>query len=804
MGLLSFYSTSVLGWLFDSTIYISILICLILGIKAVARGKLPAWWSYGLWLLLVFRMLMPWGIESRASVFNYVPIPPGNESYMPLLMEKELPIPFLSHNPGVTFSTDIGLIDNVSNAGDDNNASQGVNLDLSLDKVLLGIWFVGVMLFAAITLYRNFSFWRKVRREPPVEDKAVIDALERFRSSLAIRKKVIVIATDKVKSPALFGYFKPRLLLPLHFLDTLETDELRYVFLHELSHLKRHDIGVSFLAVILQTIHWFNPLVWYALHQMKVDQEAACDAYVLLKSKQVRPVDYANTIVDLLERLVQNRQLTSMAGIIENKAQIRRRLTMIMNYKRYTLKTTLASFSMFLLVGLILFTSSSSNAVTEKQGITFEDKKIQFAGPVNEVVSGVDKQVSDLNEPVPGRNERRVSPLQAASSEKKLVVAENNTATLKKPRSVKGTETPEPVKKRKKPDVDYVSRGKSYLKNGQIEDAITDFNKAIRLSPENAAAYFARGNAYYVNGQVDQAISDYDKAIELNPRYTNAYFSRGYYYQATGEYDKAISDFSKVIGIHPENALAYNYRGNAYFVQEQHQKAVDDYNMAIGLDSEYADAYINRGSYYQAIGEYDNAVSDYDKVISIRPEDAYAYYCRGAAHFAREQYQKASEDYSKAIALNPGYADAYAGRGFIDHAIGKEYAKAISDYSKAIELRPDNAETYKFRGDAYLSLNRSDDALSDFNKAIALNPGYFDAYISRGNYYQYIKNHYNRAVDDYNEAIKLDPENAVARRLRRDAYVRIQILSMPDDIFSKPMIKVIPTHFEDKQITNAY
>ncbi|MBN2419203.1 MAG: hypothetical protein JXL81_07450, partial [Deltaproteobacteria bacterium] len=60
----SFQALPVLTWLFESTIYISILICLIFIIKAFTKKKLPAWWSYCLWLLLLVRMLIPFGVET--------------------------------------------------------------------------------------------------------------------------------------------------------------------------------------------------------------------------------------------------------------------------------------------------------------------------------------------------------------------------------------------------------------------------------------------------------------------------------------------------------------------------------------------------------------------------------------------------------------------------------------------------------------------------------------------------------------------------------------------------------------------
>ena len=339
MGTLSFDTSAILGWLFESTLYISILVCVILMLKAVIKAKLPAWWSYGLWLLLIFRMLIPWGIESPLSIFNFFPSPPGNDLYIPFLMKQIVALPFLEDTSNI----------------------------MSADKILLFIWFAGVLFFSITTLSRNFKFRAAIRKIAPVNHRAVIDIFEECRVLLSVRRKVKIVETEIIKSPALFGYFKPRLLLPKNFLNSLEKDELRCVFLHELGHLKNHDIGVSWLVTLLQAVHWFNPFVWYGFHLMRIDQEIACDTYVLSRIKQVNPTDYANTIVRLLDRFIQNRQLPSLAGIIENKSQIKRRITHIMNFKKYTYKRTVASVFMFLAVGLIFFTSSNGLSSVDEQ-----------------------------------------------------------------------------------------------------------------------------------------------------------------------------------------------------------------------------------------------------------------------------------------------------------------------------------------------------------------------------------------------------------------------------------------------------
>ena len=74
-----------------------------------------------------------------------------------------------------------------------------------------------------------------------------------------------------------------------------------------------------------------------------------------------------------------------------------------------------------------------------------------------------------------------------------------------------------PLKNHLRVQREYISQGVSSLKQGQVEDAITKFNRAIDLDPGKAVAYAARGSAYFRLEKLDNAISDYNKAIEINP-----------------------------------------------------------------------------------------------------------------------------------------------------------------------------------------------------------------------------------------------------------------------------------------------
>lgn len=132
----------------------------------------------------------------------------------------------------------------------------------------------------------------------------------------------------------------------------------------------------------------------------------------------------------------------------------------------------------------------------------------------------------------------------------------------------------------------YISWGISCFKKGQMEDAVSELNKAINLDPEKDVAYFVRGSAYQRLDQLDNAISDYNKAIELNPSLAVAYQNRGSVYYIQGLFENAIPDYSKAIEINPGLAAAYQDRGNIYQNQGQPDKAISDYNKALELNGD--------------------------------------------------------------------------------------------------------------------------------------------------------------------------------------------------------------------------
>jgi tetratricopeptide (TPR) repeat protein len=165
--------------------------------------------------------------------------------------------------------------------------------------------------------------------------------------------------------------------------------------------------------------------------------------------------------------------------------------------------------------------------------------------------------------------------------------------------------------------------GVGRLAAGEWEGAIRSFTVAMAQTDEPVQAlnrnvvYFYRGSAYLQLADYERAITDYDRAVALNPDDAEVYNNRGTAYAEQGQYERAIADFDQAIALKPNDAEAHNNRGLAYANLGQYQRAIADFDQAIALQPDYALAYYNRGIIYKFSGEKAKAVADFRKVLEL-------------------------------------------------------------------------------------------------------------------------------------------------------------------------------------------
>ncbi|MHC4544621.1 MAG: M56 family metallopeptidase [Planctomycetota bacterium] len=334
-------------WLLQTTAQASLLIFLILLVQLILRGKLGVRWHYCLWTVLLIRLLMPWAPESRISIFNL----------FQMLFERG-PTELVSGNSAIVASTSVT----------GQQTAWGIFVTM-----LPIIWLVGALVLIFYMFVTNLAFWRSINRERPLDDRTILELFQECKSKIGIRMVLRIVVTDKVKSPALFGFVRPHLLLPHGMIEAFSLEELRCVFLHELAHLKRHDILVAHIVSLLQILHWFNPLIWLAFYRMRADRELACDALVLSTMNVDEPKKYGRTIISLVELFHQKRYLPGMVGIMENKSQLKRRITMIAKFKKMSKKWSLLAVLVIALIAIIALTNAKSSSEGNADNIISND-----------------------------------------------------------------------------------------------------------------------------------------------------------------------------------------------------------------------------------------------------------------------------------------------------------------------------------------------------------------------------------------------------------------------------------------------
>jgi len=354
-------------WLLETTVQASLLICLIFLVQLILRGKLGIRWHYCLWLLLLIRLVMPWAPKSRMSIFNLIP-PLAGQSQIEFVPDDTAYGGFNLDvvGVGINESTPVSMSGVPQEIPEAITAAPEKPVFLELADMLPLLWLIGALVLAVYVFASNFNLRRTIKKACPLRDRKILDLLEKCKSQMGLRTILRVVVTDRVKGPALFGFIRPRLLLPRGMIEALSLEELRCIFLHELAHLKRHDIFVSYLVCLVQILHWFNPLVWLAFYRMRADRELACDALVLSTMNIDEPQKYGQAIISLVELFYQNRYLPTTVGIMENKSQLKGRIVMITNFNKDSKKLTLPAVLLILMVACISLTNAQVQTRQEK------------------------------------------------------------------------------------------------------------------------------------------------------------------------------------------------------------------------------------------------------------------------------------------------------------------------------------------------------------------------------------------------------------------------------------------------------
>ncbi|MDY7095751.1 MAG: M56 family metallopeptidase [Acidobacteriota bacterium] len=301
---------------------------------------------YGLWLLVPARLALPVAPVSEWSLFR-------GEAFAGLQTGGQAGgwIPGLGDLPEA-----IGAVVAASPAS-------GWSFDGRL--TLLALWGAGALLHLSWLAVGEVRLHRLVAAAPALADERALRLLRECRHRLGIRQQVELRSVDGGSSsqgPGIFGWLRPKVLLPQSLVRHLDDVQLRHLLLHELTHLRRLDGPVRRLASLLMALHWFNPAAHWALRRMAAECELACDAQVLKLLDAGERRAYGHTLLSLS---VPSSYPTALPAFSRtSKRELKRRITMIARFQPPSLRSAALGLTIFAVLAFATLTDLPAQAGT--------------------------------------------------------------------------------------------------------------------------------------------------------------------------------------------------------------------------------------------------------------------------------------------------------------------------------------------------------------------------------------------------------------------------------------------------------
>lgn len=358
---------------FKEVIYLgataSILILIILLTKKTFNRALSPKWHYYIWVLLIIRLLIPFSPESSISVYSLLNTAADKINLPVREISIQNPINGVEVLPAAVEEPSdekLGYSGDLSYAGD---TASVIKESSKLNSALMAaaiIWIAGVFVLILYTIYINIAFAVNIRkRYTLLKDSRIQGILKECKRIMKVKSRILLLTSEKVRTPALYGFLNTKILVSKAYMEKLSDDEIRYIFLHELSHYKRKDIIVNWILALLRSVYFFNPLIWYAFNKIHEDCEISCDAEALRYINEEEHHSYGSTIIKLIKLYSESNFIPTTAGISKNKSSYKRRIVMISRFKKGKWTNTLLALILITSVGVTGLTGCKISATKE-------------------------------------------------------------------------------------------------------------------------------------------------------------------------------------------------------------------------------------------------------------------------------------------------------------------------------------------------------------------------------------------------------------------------------------------------------
>lgn len=326
--------------------------------RKLTKKYIPYKFYYLLWSTLFFRLMFPFSFQSAFSALNLI-------------------FNLSKSSVGGSYIVTMEYVD-IFQAQETQASGQSNFLNF-----IAIIWFCIALFLVGYWIWMHFSVNKMLRYSVLNKD----DTNEKVKQSLSIKRNFSVYTSNKILSPVIVGFFKPKIILPQDI--KLTGKEKECVLAHEMVHIKRFDQFIKAIMFFISAFHWYNPLVWLCFYLFNEDIETSCDQEVLNYYGMSYKKNYATALVDCADK----NNTFKMGYLAFAQSKVFSRVNKVLAYKHLSL------FKIILFSGItfLISFSVSANPVLETN-YTYIPKTVYVnSQDRNKIKSFANSFIQDLN-----------------------------------------------------------------------------------------------------------------------------------------------------------------------------------------------------------------------------------------------------------------------------------------------------------------------------------------------------------------------------------------------------------------------
>lgn len=317
-----------------------VLLLIVIFIRACLFKKLPKKVFVLLWLIVLFKLLVPVSLNSGFSIYS--------------IIESTFDVELSSTSAG-----DYTLKKASDSIGKNN--SDKFEIMSSIENIMI-LEMLGILSFIVTLIFSIFLCSKYIKIINLFKTSIHIknhDFIKNWICENRCFRKFIVCISEFTRTPLTSGILKPRIILPKQ-MDYANNQTLNFVLTHEMVHINSFDNMLKLFMLVALVIHWFNPLVWVMFFLVNKDIEFSCDEKVMNIVGEEYRADYATTLISLAE---ENNPFSMPIYNGFGKTKIEERIVNVMKFKKSTYVTFLVST--VLICGTSLVFATGNKEVNE-------------------------------------------------------------------------------------------------------------------------------------------------------------------------------------------------------------------------------------------------------------------------------------------------------------------------------------------------------------------------------------------------------------------------------------------------------